>query len=142
LLKRHHRPTPRLAAGALLGKTKLATAMIDISDGLLQDLGHICEASRIGAVLWNEQLPLSHAYRAAAATEGTRYALSGGEDYELLFCAPRNQRRRIEKLPNRAKVAIHRIGTCVKKSQGITVIDATGGPIPLRAQGHDHFKKQ
>jgi thiamine-monophosphate kinase len=142
LLNRHHRPTPRLAAGALLGKEKLATAMIDISDGLLQDLGHICQASRIGAVIWNEQLPLSRAYRTVAGKQGTRYALSGGEDYELLFCARPRQRRRVEKLPNRANVAISRIGTCVDRTEGINVVDATGKAIPLRGQGYDHFKKR
>ena len=142
LLNRHHRPTPRLGAGALLGKEKLATAMIDISDGLIQDLSHICKASRIGAVILNEQLPLSRAYRAVAGKEGTRYALGGGEDYELLFCARPSQRQRIEMLHNRAKVAISRIGSCVYRTRGITVVDASGDAIPLHGQGHDHFKKR
>ena len=89
LLARHHRPIPRLAAGAALARGKLAAAMIDVSDGLLQDLGHICKASGVGALIWNEQLPLSRAYRKLAGRAGTRYALSGGEDYELLFAPGR-----------------------------------------------------
>ena len=72
--------------------------MIDISDGLLQDLSHICKASHIGAVVAEEKLPLSPAYRSLAGQDRTRYALAGGEDYELLFCARRRDRSRIEKL--------------------------------------------
>jgi len=88
LLARHHRPTPKVAAGALLARERLATAMIDVSDGLLQDLGHICKVSKIGAVLWEEKLPLSPAYRALCGKEGTRPALTGGEDYAVLRATP------------------------------------------------------
>jgi thiamine-monophosphate kinase len=140
LLARHHRPTPRLAAGAQLAKKKLATAMIDVSDGLLQDLGHICRASAIGAIIEAARLPLSPAYRALAGKEGCD-ALSGGEDYELLFCARRQNRTQIEKLSIRAQVAITRIGACVPADRGIVVLDPSGKAVPMRIQGHDHFKK-
>jgi len=72
LLRRHHQPMPRLRASAVLAREKLATAMIDISDGLLQDLDHICKASRVGAVIWNQQLPLCPAYLARAGKNSTR----------------------------------------------------------------------
>ncbi|HTN72396.1 MAG TPA: thiamine-phosphate kinase [Methylomirabilota bacterium] len=140
LLKRHHQPTPRLSAGALLARERLATAMIDVSDGLLQDLGHICKASGVGAVVWEDKLPLSRAYRMLAGRDGTRHAFSGGEDYELLFCARPRDRSRIEKSPQRAGVAITRIGTCVTRSQGIVVLASSGKRLSIRAQGHDHFK--
>jgi len=140
LLARHHRPTPRLAAGALLAKKKLATAMIDISDGLLQDLGHICRASAIGATIEVERLPLSPAYRALAGKQRS-HALSGGEDYELLFCARRQNRAQLENLSIRAQVAITRIGACVPADRGIVVLDPSGKALPMRVQGHDHFKK-
>ncbi len=142
LLSRHHRPTPRLAAGALLARERLATAMIDVSDGLLQDLGHICKASGIGAEIWQERLPLSRAYRALAGKDKTRHALTGGEDYELLFCARRRDRARLEKLEKRAQVAITRIGACVAARKGITVLDGSGTPLLIRVRGHDHFKKE
>jgi thiamine-monophosphate kinase len=142
LLARHHRPTPRLSAGALLAREKLATAMIDISDGLLQDLGHICKASNTGAVIWNDRLPLSAAYRALAGKNRTRFALGGGEDYELLFCARPRHRQPIEQLHGRARVKITRIGSCVAAQQGITVVDGSGKALALRLKGHDHFKKQ
>ncbi len=142
LLARHHRPTPKVAAGTLLARERLATAMIDVSDGLLQDLGHICKVSKIGAVLWEEKLPLSPAYRALCGKEGTRPALTGGEDYELLFCAPPRNRSRIAKLQHgTADLVMTRIGTCVSARAGITVLDSAGKPLSIRAEGHDHFKK-
>jgi thiamine-monophosphate kinase len=107
----------------------------------LQDLGHICTASGIGAVIWNQRLPLSRAYLAAAGSDNTREALSGGEDYELLFCARPRHRDRIEKLSTRGEVQITRIGMCVAAKQKITVLDASGKPLLLPIQGHDHFQK-
>ena len=142
LLKRHHRPTPRLAAGALLAKRRLASAMIDVSDGLIQDLTHICQASGVGASIQQDTLPLSSAYRALAGKIGMRHALSGGEDYELLFCAAPRQRKRIDALGKQAGVSITRIGLCVPPASGIRVFATAGTEVIVKAQGHDHFKKQ
>jgi thiamine-monophosphate kinase len=140
LLARHHQPTPRVNVGAELAKNRLATAMIDISDGLLQDLGHICRASGIGAMIWNDCLPLSRAYRAFADKERTRYALSGGEDYELLFCARPRDRLRIQNLAKRLRIRITRIGACVRAADGLKVVDKFGKSVVVHALGHDHFK--
>lgn len=140
LLSRHHQPTPRLTAGAVLARERLATAMIDVSDGLLQDLNHICKASGVGALLWQNKLPLSPAYRVLTGPAGVKHALSGGEDYELLFCARKRHRSRIEKLPHQAGVAITRIGICVSRRRGIIVLDDSGKQHAIRSQGHDHFK--
>jgi thiamine-monophosphate kinase len=115
--------------------------MIDVSDGLLQDLDHICKASRTGAVLAEEKLPLSAAYRSLAGHGGTGHALAGGEDYELVFCARRRDRSRIEKLQGHFNVPITRIGTCVPARDGMTVLDRKGQRISFRARGHDHFKR-
>jgi thiamine-monophosphate kinase len=142
LLNRHHKPTPRLAVGAVLARRRLATAMIDVSDGLLQDLGHICRASLIGARIWEETLPLSGAYRAVLGKNETRYALAGGEDYELLFSARRRNRELINQLQHQLKVPLTRIGACVPADQGIACLDRSGKPISLLMSGHDHFKKQ
>jgi len=141
LMQRHHRPTARLTAGSILAEKRVASAMIDISDGLIQDLGHICKASGVGAEISADDIPLSSAYRAVAGKDDLRYALSGGEDYELLFCAPHSHRDDIEKLQRRAKVSITRIGRCVASRAGISVIAASGKPMALDAPGHDHFKK-
>jgi thiamine-monophosphate kinase len=115
--------------------------MIDVSDGLIQDLGHICQASGVGATIRQEKLPLSRAFRALAGKGGMRYALSGGEDYELLFCAAPQQRKRIETLGKQSGVAISRIGICEPTANGIRVIDTAGAEVAIKAQGHDHFKK-
>ena len=140
LLSRHHFPTARVRVGSILAKEKLARAMIDISDGLLQDLSHICKASRIGAIVSEERLPLSSAYRSLAGPDGTRHALAGGEDYELLFCARRRDRSRITKLEEHTDVPITRIGTCVHARDGMTVVDRTGHRVDFRTTGYDHFK--
>jgi thiamine-monophosphate kinase len=142
LLARHRRPVPRLAAGAFLGEEQLAAAMIDVSDGLLQDLGHICRASNLGAAIYHDRLPLSVAYRALAGKDGTRHALTGGEDYELLFCSKPSNRNAIQKLSQRSHVPITRIGSCVA-ARGITVLDSSGKKIVISSLGgHDHFKKE
>jgi thiamine-monophosphate kinase len=138
LLKRHHRPTPRTGAGVLLARSRLAAAMIDVSDGLLQDLGHVCKASGVGAVICEESLPRSSGYRALA--EDSRWALCGGEDYELLFCARRRVRAAIERLSKQAGVRITRIGACVRRAEGINVLDRRGRKVKMPALGYDHFR--
>jgi thiamine-monophosphate kinase len=142
LVARHHRPTPRLDAGAELAKNRLATAMIDISDGLMQDLEHICRASGTGATIWAERLPLSRAYQALADKVGTGYALSGGEDYELLFCARPRHRGRIDDLARRLHLPVTRIGICARSADGLVVINGVGKPVSVRLKGHDHFIKR
>ncbi len=139
LVSRHREPTPRLTTGALIARQRLATAMIDTSDGLLQDLGHICQASGVGAQVSAAKLPLSDAYRALAGRDGLHHVLNGGEDYELLFCARRRDRDRIEKLQKHSAIPITRIGSCIPARKGITVLDASGRHLP--GKGYDHFKR-
>ena len=140
LLSRHHFPTARLKAGTLLARERLAKAMIDVSDGLLQDLGHICKASGVGAVVWQDALPLSPAYRNWAGSKGSFYALTGGEDYELLFCLRRRDRGRLGKIQKKLGVPIARIGECVPPGEGIKVVNGRGEPVSVPVGGHDHFK--
>lgn len=141
LLSRHHFPTARIQAGYLLAREKLARAMIDVSDGLLQDLGHICTASRVGAILMEERLPLSRAYRSLAGDDGTGHALFGGEDYELLFCARQSDRPKLSRMQKLVDVPITRIGYCVQARDGIVVLDRKGQRVSFRTTGHDHFLK-
>jgi thiamine-monophosphate kinase len=141
LVRRHHHPTPRTKLGLLLARRQLASAMIDVSDGLLQDLGHICEASGVAAVVWQDAVPRSGRYRAFA--EDSRLALFGGEDYELLFCAPRAVRPAIQRLAKQVAVPITRIGICVSGtgSEPVTVLDENGNHIQVTTGGHDHFAR-
>jgi thiamine-monophosphate kinase len=140
LISRHHFPTARLQAGTMLAKKGLATAMIDVSDGLLQDLGHLCKASRVGAVVWSDWLPLSKALHRVAGEEAGRYALSGGEDYELLFSARRRDRSRLEKMEKQLGVPITRIGQCFPARHGIKVLNKSGQALSFPTSGHDHFR--
>lgn len=141
LISRHHFPTARVKAGMVLAQEGLTKAMIDVSDGLLQDLGHLCKASRVGAVLWESALPLSPAYRALAGRKGSAYAFTGGEDYELLFSLRPKDRPRLQKIAKRLGAPVTRIGKCLPRGQGITVMSSRGKSLSFDAGGYDHFKK-
>jgi thiamine-monophosphate kinase len=131
-------PTPRLAVGAWLGEKKLATAMIDISDGLSSDLAHLCRASATGARIYAEQLPLdSSLIRAGFSTdEALNFALHGGEDFELLFTV---NPRRVKQIPKQfAGVPITRIGE-MTNDRGKLFLITHGRARRLKPRGFTHF---
>jgi thiamine-monophosphate kinase len=132
------RPRARLDAAAVLARTRAATAAIDVSDGLLSDLGHLCEASGVGAAVEGDRLPLSADLRRLDPEERLRLALSGGEDYELLFTVPPRRRRELENAALEAGVAVTAIGRLTRR-RGITVSGAASASALPRA-GHDHFR--
>lgn len=140
LISRHHYPTARLRVGALLARERLAKAMIDISDGLLQDLSHVCRASRVGAVLWQDALPVSAPYRRHAGKAGLLHALTGGEDYELLFCVRPRDQSRLKKMTKQFDAPVTQVGECVPAAKGIKVLNREGKPVAVPAAGYDHFK--
>ncbi len=142
LLDRHFNPTPRAREGRALGERRLVRAMIDISDGLLSDLGHICEESRVGARLWAERIPLSPSLRGMAAgstSAAWQMALQGGEDYELLFSAPPENGPRIRALGRKWECGITRIGRIERGESGIVVENGNGPVDPRLFKGYDHF---
>ncbi len=125
---KHFYPEPRLAVGQFLRDKKLASAMIDISDGLSTDLGHICEESKTGAVVYSELLP------AFSDEDGLRFALHGGDEYELLFTARRNRR-----IPTQiAGIPLTRIGE-VTGGRQMRLAMANGGTAILKPGGWEHF---
>lgn len=138
IIKRHLKPTPRVKEGVLLSKCGIVSSMIDISDGLLADLGHICEESRAGARLLLDQLPLSRGFRSLSMDYGgIDLALSGGEDYELLFTA----RGPIASVLDKTRgIKCTPIGKIVKH-EGITVVGTHGDTYIPKGRGYDHFKK-
>ena len=140
LVGRHHRPSARVKTGMLLAREGLAHAMVDVSDGLAQDLGHICRASRTGAVVHQARVPLSPAFVRAAGPDDLACALAGGEDYELLFTAAKDARKDVERVARRTRVPITRIGECVPRKHGVTLVDERGDSTPLEAGGYDHFR--
>ncbi len=137
LRPRLDRPTPRVATGlALVG---LAHAAIDLSDGLLADLGHICRASAVAAELQLDALPASPALRAAFEAS-RRHALqtAGGDDYELCFTAPVPARAAIERVARDTGVALTRIGRIVA-GDGVGVLDGHGDRWQPARAGYVHF---
>jgi thiamine-monophosphate kinase len=138
-VRRYREPLPRLEAGKSLVESGLASAMIDVSDGLIQDLGHICEQSRVGAVVEATNLPRSYVYRRQLGDD-LRFALSGGEDYELLCTVPQEKTPLLAKIRSRLHCAITRIGT-VTKGTHVDVIDQAGVVVDLGVRGYDHFTR-
>jgi thiamine-monophosphate kinase len=130
-------PTPRVALGiALRG---IAHSAIDISDGLLGDLGHILERSGVGARLEFSALPTLPVVQSYLhETVARECVLAGGDDYELCFTAPADRRDAIHAAAAGADVSVTRIGQITAES-GLNVIDADGLSIPYRKTGYDHF---
>ena len=131
-------PTARVSVGCALADQRLATAMIDVSDGLLQDLGHLCEASHVGALVEADRLPLSDAYRTVAGSDCTQ-ALTGGEDYELLFSAPRAARPALQNMAGVHGCALTRIGRVQPQDDGVGVVLPDGVHPAAEFSGFDHF---
>jgi len=144
-IQRHLTPRPRLLQGQMLGHCGKVHAMADVSDGLLGDLRHICEASRVGAELRAQDIPVGDAcleVAAALGTDGLEWALSGGEDYELLFTAAPEAVQEIESmLLHETGVSSRVIGRVVSAADGIRVLLADGRDATLDYQrsGWDHF---
>ena len=138
LADRYRLPQPRTPLGPLL--VGLAHAGMDVSDGLVQDLGHICHASGLGAVIQWDQVPLSHAAQAVMAGDQSRLALvlTGGDDYELLFTASPNFSEAIAAAGKTSKVPVTAIGRIVD-GKGVIVMDSCGGEINLPRGGWRHF---
>ncbi|WP_124705077.1 thiamine-phosphate kinase [Sulfuriferula multivorans] len=137
LAARLHTPAPRIELGlALRG---LASSAIDVSDGLLADLGHILSRSGVGAVVEYAHLPLGeilHDYTAHPAFDDC--VLSGGDDYELCFTAPAAQHQALDQIAARLNLRLTAIGSILAEP-GLIVRDAQGQPLDIRRTGYDHF---
>lgn len=132
-LRKHLHPEPRFALGAWLAERQLASAMMDLSDGLSTDLPRLCKASGVGSWIEAESLPSTSQL---PATEAMQFALHGGDDYELLFTVnPRNARRLPEKFRGLRLSCIGKI----TKERNVVLKDA-GGVKPLRPGGWDPFR--
>lgn len=133
LMNRYYKPSPRIAfAQALRG---IATAAIDVSDGFAADLGHILESSGVGAEINSEKLPLSGAITAGDAL---RYALSGGDDYEICFTAPATSENTIRELAASAAVRVTAVGRIIE-TRGLTIFSEAGDELSLADSGYKHF---
>jgi thiamine-monophosphate kinase len=143
LIERQLSPYPRIQLGQAIANHHYATAMIDVSDGLLIDTTHLLEESRVGARIWEERIPLSRSYRKwihSYSKNLYQIALCGGEDYELLFTASPETRKKISSLAYSLNVPITRIGEILPKKEGFYVTKKDGGKYSLSHLGFDHFK--
>jgi thiamine-monophosphate kinase len=132
---RHFYPEPRVELGRVLREKKLVSAMIDTSDGLSTDLAQICEESGVGAEIYSSLIPRACVGKTARKVD-LDLALHGGEDYELLFTAPKEKR-----IPRHiAGVAITQIGQ-ITRSRGMFVRNPKGVGHELHPQGWEHFRK-
>lgn len=131
---RHFHPMPRIAVGRLLRTKRLASAMIDISDGLSTDLAHICEESGVGAEILAAAVPLARVGKRKQDVE-LRHALHGGDEYELLFTAPKDKR-----VPDRiAGVRVTQIGE-IRRGKQVLLISSKGARSVLKPGGWEHFR--
>jgi thiamine-monophosphate kinase len=138
-IHRHLRPAPRSHIGRFLASRRLASSLIDISDGLSTDLHHLCEQSRVGAVTDADKIPMaktSGKLRALLPRTALDYALNGGEDYELLFTVPPKLKSKIPK--GFQGIAIHEIGWITDEAGQCYLLDH-GRRRKLLARGFDHF---
>jgi thiamine-monophosphate kinase len=138
LADRYRLPQPRLGLGQHLVGT--VRAMMDISDGLVADLGHLCEVSGVGAAVEAARLPLSPAGRAAIAGDPSLLmsALTAGDDYELLFTAPLSSEVALAAIASTERVPVTRIGR-IEAATGVRVFDEKGVALPVAGAGYRHF---
>ena len=133
---RYRVPEPRLSLGMALP----ASAAVDVSDGLIADIGHICAASRLGARIEASRIPLSGPSRSALnrGAVGIVDLATGGDDYELAFTAPSDRSDAIRAAAAKARVPVARIGTMTEGS-GVSVFDESGVPVRIDNAGYRHF---
>jgi thiamine-monophosphate kinase len=137
LIEKHLRPVPLIVEGRKIAASGIASAMIDVSDGLSSDLGHICEESGVGAEIVAANIPLSTSVMSLKTLErpALAYALSGGEDYELLFTVPPDKLRKFRSL----RLGASEIGV-ITRGRSMSIVGGDGRKALLPASGYDHFR--
>jgi thiamine-monophosphate kinase len=129
----------RVGAGVVLAR--VASAMIDVSDGLVQDVGHVCRASGVGAVVELARLPVAPACRRVLRARAPAFAATAGEDYELVAAVPRRRERRLLALAARIGCPMTPIGRFVRGPARVRVLGADGRSARLDLRGFDHFRR-
>ena len=139
-------PTPRIELG--LGLRGIASSAIDVSDGLLGDLGHVLHASKVGAKIWIDDIPCSPLLREVSLELRRLCTLKGGDDYELCFTVPQNHRSLVQALSEHLQLPLTRIGEVTKinpEHPNMALLDHDGVPLPTDLakqyiRSFDHFK--
>jgi len=144
LVRAYNRPSHRAREGRAVALTQSATAMIDTSDGFLGDLGHLCEESRVGALLFQEKFPISQELREAAKAlnkEPHRFFLGDSDDYQLIItCAAKEVHRIRSAVAATYDGPVSEVGRVTDPERGIRILLADGSERTLSAKGWDHFR--
>lgn len=142
--KRYHTPAPRVKEGQVIADSRLATSMMDVTDGLAGDLGHICDQSKVGARVFADKLPVALESRALSQSlyqDEWHFALNGGEDYELLFTAPNANATKIAQAVRQATgTSVSIIGEIISQAEGRQLILPDSHAVHLKAQSWDHLR--
>ncbi|MFQ5788022.1 MAG: thiamine-monophosphate kinase, partial [Thermodesulfobacteriota bacterium] len=141
LIRRHTTPEPRLTLGRELAKKRLVHSMIDISDGLILDLERLTTQNGLGAKIYIDRIPISSNYKKRIhdlSDNIYNLALSGGEDYELLFSSPKNKRKEIKNISRKLKTMITEIGQ-IAETPLIQILNKDGKEIKFAERGFVHF---
>ncbi len=147
VLERHLTPRARLEEGRMLAGLKKVSAMLDVSDGFLGDLQHLCEASGVGARVWAHEILVSDACREVAGLAGVNpleWALTGGEDYELLFTISQEYvNDAVAAVEGVAGTPCRRVGVIGPRGEGIQLSTSDGSVLPVAGfvKGWDHFSE-
>jgi thiamine-monophosphate kinase len=145
LVSRHLRPTPRIALGRLLSSQRFASAALDLSDGLSGDLWHLCQKSRVGALIQKASLPMSPhiiKYSSQMKVDPLPWVLHGGEEYELLFTVPTEYQRRLELAAKRLRIPVTAIGVITSRRFGLRIAHQDGSTQKISPQSYVHFKDE
>ena len=132
----HNRPMPRVSEGEALARLGVRCAM-DVSDGLMDDLGKLCRASEVGAIIHARRAPVDDRLKVTFPASWLSLALGGGEDYELLFAAPSEV---MEVAARTLDTAVTVIGEIVPAGEGVIALDADGSALDIGSGGWDHFR--
>ncbi|RLE02621.1 MAG: thiamine-phosphate kinase [Candidatus Aminicenantes bacterium] len=136
-LQRFLDPTPQLSLAQELVTHDFVSAMIDLSDGLAEDIRHLCQASKCGAEIWSDKVPLSPCLKRWAARP-MKLALHGGEDYQLLFTIKQARERSFLAWLNKSRYQLHRVGQIIKEKE-VFLLRQGGRRQVLNPQGFRHF---
>jgi thiamine-monophosphate kinase len=136
-------PTPRLREGRVIARSRLATSMLDLSDGLGSDMGHICDQSGVGVRLWADRLPVSEPASKVfrrLGREAWELALGGGEDYELCLTVPADNAGYVaQAVEQETGTHVTCVGEVMEEEAGRWLVLEDGREVPLQSVGWDHF---